>query len=63
MAPPSRLAIATSAVQRLLKEESSYHKEQEQQESRIVRLEKDNTGENADYLLKQEVCQIPIDII
>lgn len=53
MAPPSKLAIATSAVQRLVKEEASYHKELEQQKSRVGQLESSNGDE---YQLKQEVC-------
>ncbi|KAF2457627.1 hypothetical protein BDY21DRAFT_371792 [Lineolata rhizophorae] len=56
MPPPSKLSIATSAVQRLVKEEASYHKEVEQQESRILRLEQSGGDENAEYELKQEVC-------
>ena len=56
MPPPSRLAIATSSVTRMLKEETSYHKEFEQQESRIKRLEEDKDGDqNAEYELRQEV--------
>ncbi|KAI9727274.1 MAG: hypothetical protein M1828_006893 [Chrysothrix sp. TS-e1954] len=54
MAPPSQLAIATSSVKRLLKEEQSYHKEQAQQEARIQKLQGDISGENAEYQLKQE---------
>ena len=56
MAPPSQLAIATSAVNRLVKEEASYHKELEQQQARIAKLEQgDNDDENAEFVLKQEV--------
>jgi tubulin-specific chaperone A len=57
MAPPSKLAVATSALRRLVKEEASYHKELEQQEARIQKLEADKSGENqnAEYQLKQEV--------
>jgi hypothetical protein len=55
MAPPSKLAIATSAVQRLVKEEASYHKELEQQKSRIQKLESDKGDEDSEYQLKQEV--------
>lgn len=56
MAPPSQLAIATSAVNRLVKEEASYHKELEQQQARIAKLEQGgNDDENADFVLKQEV--------
>jgi tubulin-specific chaperone A len=56
MAPPSKLAVATSSVRRLVKEEASYHKELEQQEARIKKLEADMSDENAEYQLKQEVC-------
>lgn len=56
MAPPSQLAIAISAVNRLVKEEASYYKELEQQQARIARLEQDGGDENAEYTLKQEVC-------
>ncbi|KAM7207667.1 Tubulin binding cofactor A [Naviculisporaceae sp. PSN 640] len=60
MAPPSSLTIATQAVQRLVKEESYYHKEQAQQEARIKKLQdaieaKDpELDSNAEYVLKQE---------
>ena len=57
MAPPSRLSIATSSLQRLVKEESSYHKELEQQEARIKKLEQGSEDENAEFQLKQEVCR------
>lgn len=58
---PSQLQISVSALQRLLKEEASYYKEQEQQEARIAKLEKEpsSTDENHDYQLKQEVCFLP----
>lgn len=59
MAPPSALAIATSALQRLVKEEASYHKEQKQQEASIQKLEAaegpDEDGNRA-FQLQQEVC-------
>ena len=55
MPAPSRLSIATSSVKRLIKEEASYHKELEQQEERIKKLEQSNGDENAEYQLKQEV--------
>ncbi|KAJ9624012.1 tubulin folding cofactor A [Taxawa tesnikishii (nom. ined.)] len=49
MPAPSQLAIATSAVNRLVKEEASYHKEMEQQQARIEKLERgDSSDENAD---------------
>ncbi|KAF4636472.1 hypothetical protein G7Y89_g1623 [Cudoniella acicularis] len=55
MAPPSPLAIATSSVNRLVKEEASYHKELKHQEARVEKLlaSKDE-DENAEYQLKQE---------
>ena len=56
MAPPSRLAIATSSLNRLVKEEKSYHSEYEKQQLRITRLEGGgDEDENAEYTLKQEV--------
>ncbi|KAG9796204.1 hypothetical protein KCU88_g184, partial [Aureobasidium melanogenum] len=59
MAPPSQLQIAISSLQRLLKEEASYYKEQSQQEARIAKLEKEGTGDdddgNREFQLKQEV--------
>jgi len=56
MAPPSQLAIATSSVQRLVKEEASYHKELTQQEARLEKLIASEDGdENAEFQLKQEV--------
>ncbi|KAB2580034.1 Tubulin binding cofactor A [Lasiodiplodia theobromae] len=54
MAPPSKLAVATSSVNRLVKEETSYHKELEQQQARIKKLEETPGDENAEYMLKQE---------
>lgn len=57
MPAPSQLAIATSAVNRLVKEEASYHKEMEQQQARIEKLERgDSSDENAEFTLKQEAC-------
>jgi tubulin-specific chaperone A len=61
MAPPTPLAIATQAVNRLVKEEAYYHKEQANQERRIKKLEEDietnspDLDSNAEYILKQEV--------
>jgi len=60
MPAPSQLAIATSSLQRLAKEESSYHKELQMQQKSIERLEKDQTEEteedrgNHEFQLKQE---------
>jgi regulator of protease activity HflC (stomatin/prohibitin superfamily) len=55
MAPPSKLAIATGVVTRLVKEEASYHKEMAQQEERIKKAETSEGDENAEYTLRQEV--------
>ena len=54
---PSQLQVAISSLKRLLKEEASYYKEQEHQETRIAKLEKDETDEdgNREFTLKQEV--------
>jgi tubulin-specific chaperone A len=55
MAPPSQLSIATSSVQRLVKEEASYYKELQQQEARVEKLQASKEeDENAEYQLKQE---------
>jgi len=55
MPAPSQLAIATSSVSRLMKEETSYHKELTQQESRITKLlANPGADENAEFQLKQE---------
>jgi tubulin-specific chaperone A len=59
MAPASPLAIATSSVRRLVKEEASYHRELEQQTKRLQKLESENPEDdkegNREFLLKQEV--------
>lgn len=69
MPPPTPLAIATSSLLRLLKEESSYHAELATQESRAQKLQaslehpdRNGAGEdgedadgNAEWRLKQEV--------
>ncbi|KAI9873761.1 MAG: hypothetical protein M1830_010625 [Pleopsidium flavum] len=54
MAPPSQLSIATSSVLRLVKEEASYHKELQQQEARIEKLQNETGDQNAEFQLKQE---------
>ncbi|KAJ4303427.1 tubulin folding cofactor A [Kalmusia sp. IMI 367209] len=54
MPPPSKLAVATSSLARLVKEEASYYKEMEQQEARIKKLEAGSEDHNAEYILKQE---------
>jgi tubulin-specific chaperone A len=57
MPPPSQLSIVTSSVQRLVKEESSYHRELEKQVAHLEQLEATpSQDENAEYQLKQEVC-------
>lgn len=62
MPAPSPLAITTSSVQRLLKEEASYHKELADQEKTVQALEaKFNAGSTPDddgneaFMLKQHV--------
>jgi tubulin-specific chaperone A len=55
MAPPSKVAIATGSVLRLVKEEASYHKEIAQQQERIKKLEASEGDENKEYTLRQEV--------
>lgn len=64
MAPPSQITIATSSLQRLVKEETSYHKELKQQEARLEKLVKsEEEDENAEFQLKQEVIirsQVPL---
>jgi len=55
MAPPSKVAIATGSVDRLVKEEASYHKEIAQQKERIKKLEASEGDENKEYTLRQEV--------
>ena len=57
MAPPSQLSIATGSLTRLVKEEASYHRELEEQNARIAKLEQggDSSDENAEYTLRQEV--------
>ncbi|RMZ81447.1 hypothetical protein DV738_g2175, partial [Chaetothyriales sp. CBS 135597] len=54
---PSQVTIATSALQRLVKEEASYHKELDQQKARIAKLEHGETDdrENLQYQIKQEI--------
>lgn len=59
---PSQINIATSSLQRLLKEEASYYKEQQQQEARIQKLEKEgpaaaDSDGNQEFVLKQEVSR------
>lgn len=61
MPAPSPLAITTSSVQRLLKEEASYHKELADQEKTVKTLQdKFNAGatdedDNEAFMLKQHV--------
>jgi tubulin-specific chaperone A len=56
MPSPSQLSIATSSVQRLVKDETSYHKELSQQQSRLgALLTNKDEDENAEFKVKQEV--------
>ena len=60
MPSPSQLSIATSSVQRLVKEEASYHKELSQQQARLdTLLANKDEDENAEFQLKQEVSEGP----
>lgn len=59
---PSQLSIATSALQRLIKEERSYHEEMKAQQARIQKLEagggtaeEDEEDGNREFTLRQEV--------
>ncbi|CAK1367426.1 hypothetical protein CB0940_10706 [Cercospora beticola] len=55
MPAPSRISIATSALNRLVKEEKSYRNEHESQKERIAKLEaSQGDDENAEYILRQE---------
>lgn len=55
MKPPSKLAIHSSSLQRLMKEEASYHEELERQENRLEKLKKgDSDDENQEWILKQQ---------
>ncbi|KAL8692698.1 MAG: hypothetical protein Q9218_002319 [Villophora microphyllina] len=56
MPPPSPLAIASSSVQRLLKEETTYRTELESQEKRLRKLENDSGEDdgNREFQIKQE---------
>ncbi|KAL5452070.1 hypothetical protein PMIN06_006092 [Paraphaeosphaeria minitans] len=54
MPPPSKVAVATSSLARLVKEEASYHKEMDQQQARIMKLEAGSEDQNAEYILRQE---------
>jgi tubulin-specific chaperone A len=62
MPAPSQLAIATSVLNRLVKEEKSYHKELEQQNVKIAKLEagEDADNENAEFILRQQVSGVVI---
>lgn len=64
MAPSTPLSIGTASLLRLVKEEASYHRELEDQQKRIDKLEKeaasgktpDDEIDNSEYMLNQEVC-------
>ena len=55
--PSSKLEIATSALSRLVREEGSYHKELEQQEARVKKLEEGSGDENREFMIRQEVSE------
>ena len=60
MPSPSQLSIATSAVNRLLKEEVTYRKELTSQEERLKKLEESapDDDENRQFTLDQQVRQL-----
>ena len=63
MPPPSPLAIATSSINRLLKEESSYRTELSTQQQRLPNLEADTTDYdegNKAFQIDQEVPSVLI---
>jgi len=60
MPPPSQLAIATSSLNRLIKEESSYGTELTNQRKRVEQLQAGDGGDeedvgNSEFQLRQEV--------
>ena len=57
MAPPSKLAVATSSVLRLVKEEASYHKEMAQQEARIKKLEENPSAQELEIRQKLKLVR------
>ena len=66
MPPPSGLAIATKAVERLVKEEAFYRAELAKQQDRVRQLaaeiaaatDPSTLDGNAEFVLKQEVCSL-----
>lgn len=62
MPTPSSLAIATSSINRLVKEKEMYKKELVVQQARIerqeARLREAADDENAEFQLNQEVCPL-----
>jgi hypothetical protein len=57
MAPPTVLAIKTSSVIRLVKEEAMYHKELVVEQQRLAKMSEDS--ETDEYALKQQVYWSP----
>ncbi|RKF60627.1 tubulin-specific chaperone Rbl2 [Erysiphe neolycopersici] len=55
MKSPSKLAIYSGSLQRLMKEEASYHEELERQEKRLQKLtNEDSNDENKEWMIKQQ---------
>jgi len=56
MPPPSQLSIATSSINRLVKEETTYRTELASQERRLAQTEdtKDGDDGNREFRVKQE---------
>ncbi|KAI5814123.1 putative tubulin-specific chaperone Rbl2 [Pyronema omphalodes] len=52
MPPPTILAIKTSAVKRLIKEDASYHKQLTLDQARLEKME--NDGESDKYAIAQQ---------
>ena len=60
--PPSQISIATSSVQRLLKEIRSYQQEQQGQEKRLADLQAlpaEKKDENWEFEVRQQVSNSP----
>ena len=60
--PPSQISIATSSVQRLLKEIRSYQQEQQGQEKRLADLQAlpaEKRDENWEFEVRQQVSNSP----
>ena len=60
MPPPTALAIKTSAVVRMIKEEAMYHKELAVEQQRLEKmLRPDAAGDADEYAIAQQVPSLP----